>query len=416
VALAASIPFFLFTLLPTVWQQVILANAVLLLLVGVAWLILPSGRRDNGNDVPLARVDERDIMFARARLVPGTPNYEAYYAVYPEKQAGDDRTSDLPGLLSPQSSAYHPFPFASTEASFGLTEALREAVDGPVSPERVEYDPAAMTAFVKATAGYYGALNVGVAQLMPYHVYSHIGRGTGEYGAPIELDHRYAIAFTVEMDREMVSTAPYAATVMESALQYAESATVAIQLATLLRTLGYPTRAHIDGNYRVIAPLVARDAGLGEIGRMGLLMTPELGPRVRLGVVTTNAPLVPDGRGTDRSVLDFCSVCAKCANCCPIHAIPQGDRQEIDGAMRWRTNDEMCYRYWNAVGTDCARCMYVCPYSHPTSLVHNVVRRLVRYSPRVRPAVVWLDDLFYGAAPPPKSLPEWLPPKSPEED
>ena len=48
-------------------------------------------------------------------------------------------------------------------------------------------------------------------------------------------------------------------------------------------------RAHIDGNYQVIAPLVARDAGLGTIGRMGLLMTPELGPRVRLAVVTTRA-------------------------------------------------------------------------------------------------------------------------------
>lgn len=68
-----------------------------------------------------------------------------------------------------------------------------------------------------------------------------------------------------------------------------------MQLAEFMRSIGYPARAHIDGSYRVVCPLVARDAGLGEIGRMGLLMTPELGPRVRIAVVTTDLPLVPDG-------------------------------------------------------------------------------------------------------------------------
>ncbi len=77
---------------------------------------------------------------------------------------------------------------------------------------------------------------------------------------------------------------------MESAHQYVEAARTAIQLAAFIRNLGYDARAHIDGNYQVIAPLVARDAGLGEIGRMSLLITPKHGPRVRLAVVTTNMP------------------------------------------------------------------------------------------------------------------------------
>ena len=40
---------------------------------------------------------------------------------------------------------------------------------------------------------------------------------------------------------------------------------IAVQLAAFCRELGYPARAHIDANYQVIAPLVARDAGLGAI-------------------------------------------------------------------------------------------------------------------------------------------------------
>jgi reductive dehalogenase len=244
--------------------------------------------------------------------------------------------------------------------------------------------------------------------LQPYHVYSHIGRGSGEYGAPITLDHRYAIAFTVEMDHAMMGTAPNAPTTMESARQYVEAARVALQLGYLIRSLGYPARAHIDGNYRVIAPLVARDAGLGEIGRMGLLMTPELGPRVRLGVVTTDLSLIPDQRDDDTSVIDFCRICQKCAETCPSQSIPLGDREEIDGALRWRINADSCFRYWNRIGTDCGRCMTVCPYSHPNNAVHNLVRWAVRRSGAARRAVLWMDDVFYGRKPAPRPAPGWI--------
>ena len=292
-----------------------------------------------------------------------------------------------------------------------LCERCATLVDGPVASERIDHDPAAITATVKALARYWGARSVGIAELRPYHVYTHVGRGRGEYGAPVTLDHRYAIAFTVEMDQAMVGTAPAAPTLLESAHQYAEAAQIAVQLALFIRSQGYPARAHIDGDYRVVAPLVARDAGLGEIGRMGLLMTPDLGPRVRLGVVTTDLPLVADGRRVDPSVLDFCRICEKCADNCPVRAIPSGDRQEIDGALRWRINQEICFRYWCTTGTDCARCMAVCPYSHPDTPLHNLVRWAVRRSGAARRAVLWLDDLFYGSKPEPKAAPSWVPPK-----
>jgi reductive dehalogenase len=315
-------------------------------------------------------------------------------------------------LLSLEASEAHPLIFAATDASFGLTQALRDAVDGAVAPQRAEADPSLMSDFIKDLARYHGAHSVGIAELQPYHVYSHIGRGSGEYGAPITLDHRYAIAFTVEMDREMVGTGPAASALLESARQYVEAAKIGIQLGNLIRALGYPALAHIDGNYRVIAPLVARDAGLGEIGRMGLLMTPALGPRVRLGVVTTDLPLNADARGDDTSVLDFCRVCLKCAENCPVRAIPREDRREIDCALRWRINADVCYRYWCVVGTDCGRCMDVCPYSYPSSPQHNLVRWAVRRSGFARRVALWLDGVFYGANPPIKSPPSWVPPMS----
>jgi reductive dehalogenase len=405
-AVLTSLPLFLASLLPAVVKLVILGVVAVAVGGGIVLFLLPIGRVERGNDVPHQRFDERDIMFARWRLVPGSPEYEAYYAMHPENRASDDETRALPGLLSLTASKADPLAFASTEASFSLTGALWEEVDGPVAPTRSEFTAAQMTSYIKGLARYYGAYTVGITELQSYHVYSYIGRGSGEYGAPITLDHRYAIAFTVEMDHAITGTAPNAPTVMESARQYVEAARVALQLGYFIRWLGYPARAHIDGNYRVIAPLVARDAGLGEIGRMGLLMTPELGPRVRLGVVTTDLPLIPDQRDDDTSVLDFCRICQKCVETCPSQSIPAGDREEIDGALRWRIDADGCFHYWNRVGTDCARCMAVCPYSHPNNAAHNLVRWAVRRSGAARRAALWMDDVFYGRKPAPRAAPE----------
>ena len=252
------------------------------------------------------------------------------------------------GLLSPNARFMDPLHRASAVGSFSLTEALREAVDGPISTERIQSSGEDFTKIVKKLAKYYGALDCGITDLKPAHIYSHIGRGTGKYGDKVTLDHQFAIAFTVEMDFEMTSYGPYAPVVMESARQYVESARVSIQLAAAIRDLGYPARAHIDGNYRVIAPLVARDAGLGEIGRMGLLMTPLQGPRVRVGVVTTDMPLISDPYHGEPSIIDFCRICKKCAHNCPSQSIPHGEREISNGVLRWQINPESCYHYWTS--------------------------------------------------------------------
>jgi len=399
-AVLLSIPFVVAAVLPPPVPVIGAAAVILALMAGVVAWFTPIAEKQAMGGRPSRRIDERDIMFARGRLVPGSPEYELYYAMRPGNKNGDDHTRALPGLLSEEAQLFEPLAFAAAKASFDLTEAMREHVDGKAASRRVERSPEFWTTAIKELALTHGALAAGVTELRPYHVYTHVGRGTGTYGEPVELDHRWALAFSVEMDHRRISHAPGAPVVEESARQYVESAKIALIIASWIRRLGYPARAHTDGNYRVIAPLVARDAGLGEIGRMGLLMTPRLGPRVRLGVVTTEMPLVADPPGDDLSVIDFCAVCKKCATNCPVGAIPSGVRTPVDDGLRWAIDSETCYRYWNLIGTDCASCMRVCPYSHPDSSAHNLVRVAIRRSASARRAMLWLDDVFYGKKPP----------------
>jgi ferredoxin len=394
--------FGLVAVLPAPIPGIILGIEGAAVVIGILMCFAPIGRTVTPGGRPSRRVDEREIMFARARLAPGSPEFETYYSLHPEHRAGDDRTRALPGLLSPESEMADPVAFAAADASFDLCEALHPMVEGESAPHQVEIEPEVWVDRLKKLARSNGAVTVGVTRLQPYHIYSHIGRGEGAWGEPISLSHRWAIVFTVEMDHTAVAHAPAAPAIVESAHQYVESAKIAVQLASTIRRCGWSARAHIDGNYRVIAPLVARDAGLGEIGRMGLLMTPGLGPRVRLGVVTTDVPLVADSHGDDRSVLDFCSICRKCADTCPVGAIPGGDRQPIDEGKRWAIDPDTCFRYWNVIGTDCGRCMSVCPYSHPDNTAHNVVRWAIARSGAARRIMLWMDDLFYGRDPKPR--------------
>ena len=218
---------------PFAIQRLILFTLLLLVFVGAVLFLLPIGRTIDGSGRRTRRFDERDVVFARARLVPGTPEFEAYYAMRPENRENDDRVRALPGLLSPQAHFADERLFAMAESSFDVTETLRAAVDGPVAPACVEDTPQNYTRLLEGLALHLGAHSVGVTELLPAHFYSHIGRGTGVYGAPVELAHRFALAFTVEMDYDIMGRAPQAPVVLESARRYVDAAVIAIPLANL---------------------------------------------------------------------------------------------------------------------------------------------------------------------------------------
>lgn len=384
-------------------------SVILAMYGGLAlFLLIPKGkRRDFQNPKPTYRIDERDIMFSRAELIEGTDRFQTYYERNPQKKILDDAFRKNPGLLSSNASLANELAFAAAEASFETIGALKQEVDGKVAESITLVNPEEISSYIKNWAKKLGAVDCGITPLQDYHLYAVGGRAE-RYDKIYEKKHAFAIAFTVEMDHRMMQSAPKASAIMESAQQYLESGRIAVQVAHFIRRLGYEARAHIDGNYEVVCPLVARDAGLGEIGRMGLLMTPQLGPRVRISVVTTNLPLLVDAPTNDFPVIDFCTRCKKCADACPSQAISFGNQKETNGVLRWQINQEACFTYWTFIGTDCGRCVSVCPYSHPNNLLHNMVRRGIRNSSAFRSIAVELDDLIYKRKPLSKPLPDWM--------
>lgn len=401
-AVLLPIPYFL---IPLLFDEIYSAVLIYLSIIVILVLFFPFKTKVNrSNEIPLKRYDERDIMFSRKELIPGSDRFEDYYKNNPEKKRYDDIFRSKPGLLKSKANLYDPLTFAAAKATFKTVESYWDFIDKIKQVNAsINIEDKDLTLFVKKWAKKLGVVSVGVTELKDYHMYSIKGRRE-KYGNKVEIDHKYAIVFTVEMDKSMMDFAPGGPIVMESAQQYLHAGTIAVQIAEFIHEMGYNARAHIDGNYNVVCPLIARDAGLGEIGRMGLLMTPQLGPRVRIGVVTTDLPLITDDRKYDRTMIQFCEICKKCAENCPPKAIPFGDRKMQDGVNRWKINSESCYTYWCIIGTDCGKCMSICPYSHPNSFLHNLIRFGIRISPVFRWLALKMDDFFYGRIPTPKTL------------
>jgi epoxyqueuosine reductase QueG len=140
---------------------------------------------------------------------------------------------------------------------------------------------------------------------------------------------------------------------------------------------------------------MAVDCGLGELSRAGYLLTKEFGLGLRLAIVTTDMPLTHD-KPVDIAAQSFCETCKICAEECPIGAIPMGGKVEYNGVKKWKLDEEKCYRYWHAVGTDCGLCMMSCPWTKPSTLFHRTMSELASVKGPHQTLMTQAQKLFYG--------------------
>ncbi len=268
---------------------------------------------------------------------------------------------------------------------------------------RVTNTPRANARIVKKAARFLGADLVGTCHAHPNLVYSHEFNLLNQEHKPLELPEgcTNAVVMAVEMDYETCGYSPDGISGASTGLGYSQQAVLANLVATFIRGLGY--RAAPSGNDTASSIPLAMAAGLGELGRMGLLVTREFGPRVRICKVFTDMPLAHDDYAPF-GVTQFCITCKKCAERCPSKAITRGDQTTVgpslsnhSGVQKWYINPEKCFMFWVENWMDCNNCVKVCPFNKPPGRLHDTVRFFVRTFPFLNRFWVWMDDLLgYG--------------------
>ena len=359
----------------------------------------------------IERFDERENVQSRNTLEPGTAEYAEFYARFPQWENVDAKTRELSKQLvgNPLDGLLLVQEILSVER-----RGMEDSVDGPVAEHKFELTPERASEKLKGFARHLGADLVRTGPLNPAFVYTHIGKTwhdpARKHGAPITLTHRHAISIAIGLDTEIHKSGPVLAMSTEVMSTYNKLGTIATILAAYIRSLGYPARAHIVSNYQVLCVPIAIDAGMGELGRHGIMLTKEFGSCLKLATVTTELPLAHDPP-VDIGVEEFCKDCRICAERCPSGAISHGGKRAVRGVEKWSVSPQACFRVWNETGTDCGICVAACPWSKPRTAFHRFAALLAT---RKKKAGWWMsraEKLFYGTYSPKPGPPYFDPPE-----
>lgn len=275
----------------------------------------------------------------------------------------------------------------------------------PPTDEKLDVtDPVRLTRDIKNAAIYFGADMVGICRIDGRWVYSHsFGLGDGEYNPQaMSEEFQYAVVMGFVEDYEMLRFFPTYIADAETSYGYSRMAITNAYVAQFIKLLGHKAMSCSTNDVALTIPM-AMQAGLGDLGRNGLLMVPGFGPAVRISKVLTSLPLSADVP-VDFGVTEFCNVCKVCAEKCPSQAISHDKRtaqgrneSNAPGGLKWPMDAERCMGWWAKAGKPCTNCITVCPFTKPHTLFHRTVSWLVDHVRWADPLYVKMDRLFgYG--------------------
>jgi reductive dehalogenase len=248
-----------------------------------------------------------------------------------------------------------------------------------------QIEPKKLNCLVNNAAKTYGADLVGIAELDRRWVYDRNIYKRFIFDSverPMETDEAFvipnsinrAVVMIVTMEKNSILQSPKVANDATVNLGYSKMAFLSLSLAEFIRALGYNAIPCMNDTALSIPLAIA--AGLGQLGRNGLLITPEYGACIRICKVLTDMPLDVN-TPTDFALTEFCNQCYLCSEACPAGAMSFNDRTFIGptesnnpGVQKWYVNAEKCLRFWQTNGACCANCIAACPFTLGFSFEH----------------------------------------------
>ena len=171
------------------------------------------------------------------------------------------------------------------------------------------------------------------------------------------IQYPNVIVVTMEMAKEIIeaTTGPEAHKLNESA--YIKLGDISYKLSDYLREHDYATEvAHPYGGVVKFSKL-GQEAGLGGIGKSGLLISPELGSRQKISAIFVSAVNLPIKENNEHTwITDYCEICGKCIRTCPEKALIE--KETCSGEKETEFTKELCI----GCSQGCTSCIEECPF------------------------------------------------------
>ena len=209
------------------------------------------------------------------------------------------------------------------------------------------------------------ARNLGCAHIG----YTQVPRSTVFSNKKILFDK--AIVLTMEMEPQRIRQAPGVEAGKEVWRTYERLGNYVNRVAEYLRDAGYRAQAGSPLGGDVSYPMLAQKSGIGQMGKHGLLITPDCGPSLRIAAVYTEIENLPFTDNTDHAwVREFCESCLKCVQSCPAGAIYRNDQIFHDGGRQCIDYTKCAKPFSDTLG--CSVCIRDCTFF--TSDYHRIKR------------------------------------------
>ena len=238
------------------------------------------GRRhgDPEVDIPVAE----DLA-----TVPGAPvrqeDVSFYTRVYPLETQNIEKAADRDWVWT----VYTPDVLEYRERHDELNQPLVDAalVSGDIEPTGDAEPGSDMTDAIRLKARELGFNEVGFTRFDHHYAYS---------SKKTWVKYEHAICVALEQDYLQTQTLPSLEAEFAHFGTYEIEGALALDLADHIRTLGYRAQVHSpNDNSGAYIPMFI-NAGLGQLGANGQLLSPHFGSRARLAIITTDAPVSYD--------------------------------------------------------------------------------------------------------------------------
>ncbi len=172
-----------------------------------------------------------------------------------------------------------------------------------------------------------------------------------------------AIILTIAMDKKKMGKAPSITAGREVWRTYDSLGSIVNKIAAFLRERGFAAQAGSPLGGEANYPRLAQRAGLGYIGKQGVLISPGLGPSQRIATVYTsieNLPLTGTEANSHAWIAEFCESCNRCVDKCPAGAIYKEKPLIEDGGPKHIDHIKCAMPFSKTMG--CSVCIAECVF------------------------------------------------------
>ena len=283
--------------------------------------------------------------------MPGIPIKEGdvsfYSREYPLETQEIDKAADREWMWT----VFTPDIYQYLKQHYEATEPLKKAAatTGDLEPTQTGNGQQDLTEVIRAKAREMGFGEVGFTKYDRRYTYASKKQW-------VKFEH--AVCVALEQDYAETQQIPSLEAEHAHYYTYEVQGELLLQLSDYIRSLGYHAQVHSPNDNSAASISMFVNAGLGQLGANGQLLSPHFGSRARLALITTDAPVTYD-EPVDYGIHKFCQTCQVCVNRCPGRALTK-EKVWYRGVEK----NKLIYDRCRPVMTryeGCGVCMKACP-------------------------------------------------------